>query len=190
MMKFLLKTSYAVLKKFYDENMLLEQDTKVLDIGCGSRGNFLGLAEENYIGIDNSQEVIDVNKKKADGTYLLMDAVNIKFEQQSFDYLISTSFFHHISDAQVREFMRKILPIFKDDGSAIFADGIYPDSWLNLPGFLIRRFDRGRFIRKKTQMKTLFEEFFVVAEEKYFRKCFFTYYVLVLKKKQRHASLS
>ncbi|MFH1460407.1 MAG: class I SAM-dependent methyltransferase [Candidatus Omnitrophota bacterium] len=182
-MKILLNKSYNLLRDIYLESINFTDKTKLLDIGCGLRGNFLKLPKFVYTGVDANKHIIAKLRKKSDGLYECMDANDLKFENNFFDYIISTSFFHHCSKNNIRAIVEQIKKILKDSGKIIIADGVYPDSKINILGYLIRFFDRGRFVRRKDEFRELFENFFIVKKEVYFVNKFFAYYVLVMEKK-------
>lgn len=71
----------------------------VLDDGCGADFDKLALLPRNikYIGVDASELV--VNKlKKAKYNVKLMDATDLKFRENTFDYILSFSVLEHIED--------------------------------------------------------------------------------------------
>ncbi|MFH2136951.1 MAG: class I SAM-dependent methyltransferase [Candidatus Omnitrophota bacterium] len=175
----LLDKSYKKLKEIFQAHMLVKADTRILDIGCGRRGNFACLPREVYTGID-----VELNKKnRDDGNYFLMDAKKLVFEDKYFDYMISTSFFHHLSDAECAAVCEQIKAKLKADGTVVIADGIYPESKLNIPGWLIRSLDRGRYVRRRNSFRNMFLKDFVIEKEYYFVDKIFAYSVLILKNK-------
>jgi ubiquinone/menaquinone biosynthesis C-methylase UbiE len=82
------------------------KSTKLLDVGCGN-GFFSYYFEKicDTTGIDYSEKMILLNpiKKK-----YLMDATNLKFEENSFDIAFCHAFLHHVDSANkvVKEMKR------------------------------------------------------------------------------------
>ncbi len=178
----LLDKVYNILKKMYLENMDIRAQTRILDLGCGLRGNFMGIPAQAYIGIDVQEKIISKLKGRNDGKYEFMDAKKLAFEDNYFDYIISTSLFHHLSQAQCLLLCDQVKAKLKKEGLAIFADGVYPQSRWNIAGRLIRFFDRGRYVRGKESYKKIFLNNFRIEKEYYYVSNVFAYSVLVMKK--------
>ena len=68
---------------------------KGIEIGCGSGKNFK--LNNNMIGIDNSQKMVDICIKKKYNA-ILADCCDIPFEDNTFDYAIAVAVFHHLSN--------------------------------------------------------------------------------------------
>jgi len=182
-MNILLNKSYEAIKKIFLEHMALEKANMVLDIGCGRRGNFCRLPANIYVGIDQSDKIIKKLRKRTDGKYCLADARILEFDEASIDYIISVSFFHHLSDEEVGKISKTMKKILKKNGRVIIADGVYPDSKLNLPGRLIRFFDLGRHVRSSADFRKMFLNEFYVEREYNFTDKIFSYSVLVMSAK-------
>lgn len=74
---------------------------KVLEIGCGigQKTNMICNYTNKVTAIDISQESINIAKKNFDNkkvSFLVMDASNLKFNDKSFDVVITTDSFHEI----------------------------------------------------------------------------------------------
>ena len=79
------------------------KNKKVLEIGCGL-GSHASLLSENcktYTGIDITDYSIEYSKKRFEimkiknGNFILADAENLPFENESFDYVWSWGVIHH-----------------------------------------------------------------------------------------------
>jgi cyclopropane fatty-acyl-phospholipid synthase-like methyltransferase len=112
-----------------------------------------------------------------------MDAMKLDFKNY-FDFIVSTSFFHHLCAGDCREVCARMLAALKKDGRIIITDGVYPHSWFNIAGGIIRLCDRGRHVRNKQQMKRIFEGMLTVEKEYYFVDRIFAYSVLVMRNKK------
>lgn len=105
--------------KFLFDNYLKEKD-KVLDLGCGN-GRYYGVVKYNnadYIGIDNSEKLLEEARKKyPEARFQLADALSIPFADKSFDKVYSMAVFHHIPSKKIRlEFLKEAKRVLKDDG--------------------------------------------------------------------------
>lgn len=99
-------------------------NSKILEIGCGT-GTFtqhITKTKNNFTCIDISQELLDIasNKINHDNvTFLLENAYNTKFQDNSFDFIVGSSVLHHLElDKALQEFYR----ILKPGGKIFFTE--------------------------------------------------------------------
>lgn len=114
---------WEILKNFI--NYLKEGD-KILDIGCGN-GRLYELLKDKqieYIGIDNSQKLIEIAKKrfqvpssKLQVKFLVTDALDLPFKENEFDAVFMIAVLPHIP---LKELQIKVLKeawrVLKIDG--------------------------------------------------------------------------
>lgn len=91
---------------------------KFLDYCCGEGDVCLQLAQAgaDITGIDISDVSIDIANKKAQKTasaakplFLVMDAENLKFPENSFDYIVCTGVLHHLDLQKVYPELARVL---------------------------------------------------------------------------------
>jgi cyclopropane fatty-acyl-phospholipid synthase-like methyltransferase len=183
-MKILLKKCYAQITQFAFKNMEIKSKTRILDIGCGKIGNFWRFAPESYIGLDADQSTLRKLGKRRDGNYQLQDVCQgLPYADGFFDYVLSVSFFHHLSDKPAKRLIGRIKRVLSKNGRAIIVDGVYPDSRFNVLGRLIRYFDRGRYVRHSDEFAKLFLEDFYIEKRFSFSQSIFAYTALLLRPK-------
>jgi len=78
----------------------------VLDAGCGN-GRLLELLKDkniNYIGVDVSDKLIELAKKRyPENRFLVADNLNLPFPDSNFDKAFSIAVLHHIPSAELRK---------------------------------------------------------------------------------------
>jgi ubiquinone/menaquinone biosynthesis C-methylase UbiE len=102
----------------------IKRDDSVLDLGCGN-GRFSEFIEnkKKYIGIDNSQELIDIAKKRYPGIdFKKEDALKTSFDNDCFDKIFSVSVLHHLPSHELRfNFLSEANRILKPGGLLIIT---------------------------------------------------------------------
>ena len=84
-----------------------------LDLGCGVGSNFevLKSFSKNVIGIDSSNEAIKYCKNRGYDKLMKMDALKMKFKNNSFDLVLCSDVLEHIDDKKaVDEILRVLKP--------------------------------------------------------------------------------
>jgi ubiquinone/menaquinone biosynthesis C-methylase UbiE len=98
---------------------------RVLDLGCGN-GRWFPLFQEkkvDYIGIDNSEELIEIAKDKyPQGRFQKADALSLPFSNNSFDKVYSIAVLHHIPSREFRlQFLKEVKRVLKPEGTLVLT---------------------------------------------------------------------
>lgn len=98
---------------------------RILDLGCGN-GRFFKLLEDkdvNYIGVDFSEKLIEIAKKKYPKVkFQVADALNLPFPNNYFDRIYSIAVLHHIPSREFRtQFLKEARRILKPNGLLILT---------------------------------------------------------------------
>ena len=112
---------------------------KILDLGCGN-GRFLELLKDkdiDYIGVDFSQKLIEIAKKKylhppqvfakqkfgrARVKFQVADALNLPFPNNYFDKIYTIAVLHHIPSKELRfKFLGEVRRVLKPNGLLILT---------------------------------------------------------------------
>lgn len=105
------------------------EKAKVLDLGCGSGyiTNYLHNQNLNSIGLDFSQEMINIARTKYPNIdFLLADFVNIDkyFDENSIDGLIAIYSLYFVPKEQFESVLMALSRVLKSDGKFLFVTQI------------------------------------------------------------------
>ena len=93
---------------------------KVLDSGCANARLYPIIKEKGakYVGIDVSESLIDISKNLyPDGEFRVMNSLNMDFDDEVFDKVLSVSVLHHIpSDKLRKKYLLEINRVLKKRG--------------------------------------------------------------------------
>lgn len=154
--KYIPALSYDWLTGFYDpvvalttrenafKNALADQagiaaGHRTLDLGCGTATLSILLKQKQpnavIVGIDGDAKILQIARKKAHkaGVDITFDegmSFDLPYEDESFDRIVSSLFFHHLSRESKLETLREVNRVLKPDGEFHVADWGLPTSRL------------------------------------------------------------
>ena len=162
----------GIIKKEFD----LLSPKKILDIGCGT-GEFSPLFRgHEYTGIDISPRYINFAARvHTHGAFSVMDATQLQFPDQSFDYILVMAILHHLSNADVDKVLSEARRVLKPGGKLLIIEDAKIDELRNWFVKLTQRFDKGDFIRPPEQYRPLISRYFTIGAERTFRSGGCTY---------------
>ncbi len=111
----------------------LSEVNKVLDVGCGTGTAAIKIAKDlGYkdnsliVGLDAAPRMIDAARKKSkhlkNTRFDVEIAEDLPYEDESFDAVISTFFFHHIDFELKKKVLQEIWRIIKRNGVVVIVD--------------------------------------------------------------------
>jgi SAM-dependent methyltransferase len=106
----------------------LEQNSKILDAGCGTGGNIKILSRfGKVVGIDSSPEAIKFCEKRGFKNVKLGNIENTDFSDNSFDLIVALDILEHLNNdvGALKEFHR----ILKKDGYILTSVPAYQFLW-------------------------------------------------------------
>ena len=114
----------------------MDENAKVLDVGCGSGYSVNYLSEKGFdvTGIDSSEEIINLGKERyKDINIKVMDANNLDFPNNYFDLILFECSLSVMKNPE--EILRNCRKLLKKNGIMLLSDfffkqtGIYDDTY-------------------------------------------------------------
>jgi demethylmenaquinone methyltransferase/2-methoxy-6-polyprenyl-1,4-benzoquinol methylase len=140
----IMSISYSLISKFYGLldiiyfrkkcnnpryillDKIMNNDSKILEIVIGTAENSILLAKHkskiNIIGIDLSEDMLEIAKNKTKKENIVnidlikMDAMNMKFDNETFDFIIISLLLHEIPENIANKILNECIRILKSDG--------------------------------------------------------------------------
>lgn len=126
-------------KKALIEQANFADGQSVLDLACGT-GTLAVLIKETYpkvevTGIDGDAKILAIAEKKAikKGVSVQFDeglSFELPYADESFDRVVSSLFFHHLTRADKLKTLREVLRVLKPEGELHIADWGLPANFL------------------------------------------------------------
>lgn len=115
------------------KKVLEHKPNSVLDVGCGLGAIVNKLCDEGLvqkaIGTDFSEDLIGIWGKNHLNRFLVMDARDLLFANNSFDLVVSSDFFEHINEADIdkvalemKRVGKKVITFVADDRGMVLTE--------------------------------------------------------------------
>ncbi|MCL2930671.1 MAG: class I SAM-dependent methyltransferase [Trichodesmium sp. St2_bin6] len=120
------------------EGLIIEENTQILDLCCGSgQGtNFLAKYSKSVIGLDASPLSINRAKKNVPSAkYVEGFAEDMPFSNNQFDLVHTSAALHEMNSEQLRQIIQEVYRVLKPSGIFTFVDFHSPTNPLFWPGF-------------------------------------------------------
>lgn len=112
-------TKFALLPEIFEFIKLVKKDGKILDLGCGPghHSKYFSNLGFNVIGIDLSQEMIEIAKKVSEkSTFHVMDILDLNFEKDTFDGIWASASLLHVPKKRIKSVLIKLNEILTNQG--------------------------------------------------------------------------
>lgn len=147
--------------RFTEKFILNNSRGRVLDFGCGT-ARYSHLFPRDYTGLDINVHYI--KQKTVQGkTFVCADSRQMPFKDKFFDTIFSVGVFHHIGSDAAEDIFKEILRVAKPNARILIVDFFYPEVELDLPGWLVSKLDRGKFVRMRTVFMRQLTYFFDIV---------------------------
>jgi SAM-dependent methyltransferase len=147
----------ALVKKIINEN------AKVLDIGCGTAKILESLPLVDYYGYDISKKYISYAKKKYKSKrnkfYCKKFNINELDNIPKIDFILLFGVIHHLEDEELHKILPILKKVLKKSGKIITCDPIYIKKQNIISHFLIKN-DVGKNVRNKEDYLKLLRKYF------------------------------
>jgi len=126
-----LTTREGAFKSRLLERAGLQPGERVLDLGCGTGTLAIqakrGQPDAEIVGLDGDPEVLGRARRKAAGAGVEVDfdegySTELPYGASSFDVVLSTLFFHHLTGSDKRRTAAEVLRVLKPGGRLQVAD--------------------------------------------------------------------
>jgi 2-polyprenyl-3-methyl-5-hydroxy-6-metoxy-1,4-benzoquinol methylase len=127
------------------ERAAIRNGERVLDLACGTGTLAIEVAERTpgarVTGVDGDPSILTRARSKAEdaGVEVEFDegmSSDLPYEDEAFDVVLSTLFFHHVSDAAKRRSAEELYRVLRPGGRAVIADFGRPQDPLMRAAFL------------------------------------------------------
>ena len=125
---------------------------RVLDLGCGT-GTLTILVKQTHpgaevVGLDGDPEILEIARAKAAkaGVDVVLDdgmAYQLPYADQSFDRVLSSLVFHHLTRENKRRALRETFRVLRPGGEVLVVDFGKPhNAYASLLALIIRRLEQ------------------------------------------------
>ncbi len=128
---------------------------RVLDVGCGPQMYTL-IPQANIFGLDIHEDYVKKYVKKIKACGVVAAAEKIPFQSKSFDEVRCFGLLHHLPEETAIKIVQEMVRCTKEEGLVVVLDNVWPKrAWLRPLAWLLRRLDRGDWVRDEQTLKDL-----------------------------------
>ncbi len=159
----------TIIKKVIRDELDIQNEGKILDLGCGTGDLSLVFSPHNYIGVDFSRDYLEFARKKYKRNFILMDAANLLFDDNYFDLVFVSGLLHHLPNEILQRVLEEVKRVIKPTGKVLIFEVSYTAHDKGLFKKLIRALDRGKYIREYNTLHEIIHNNFKI-EKSYIKK--------------------
>ena len=145
----------AIVRRIEQVLQQLPPAKRLVDVGCGPQSWLFHLGLQP-VGVDVSLSYLREYTQRG-ASAVAASAAALPLAGQSCDAVWSVGLLHHLPDALAVTALREMLRVCRPGGYVAVFDAVLPHSaWRRPLASLIRRGDRGRFMRSQPALRQLF----------------------------------
>ncbi len=159
------------------ETLSLRQGVKCLDFGCGTGlfANVFTGGGFRYYGYDIDKRLVDyANHLYRSNSCEFTGSMDRLKELSPFGFIMANCCFHHIDDALICEVLAGINGLLEDDGVFLLIDILFAENDPSVLRGLFRKLERGAYVRKAEDYRTIVEKVFTVTDSEVKRSHLFS----------------
>lgn len=142
---------------------------RILDLGCATGDKSSMFPPDRFVGIDIDPEAVKFARRRYAREFLQMDAIQLGLQTSSVDWILASGVFHHLNDEDARVALSEASRVLKTSGKMLALTVLRPKSRLNFIGWIVRKLDRGEYIRTYDEYSQSFAEYFKIEKHYPFR---------------------
>jgi ubiquinone/menaquinone biosynthesis C-methylase UbiE len=150
---------FATMRQAVEAQLATLTYQNVLDVGCGT-----GIAVEwfsgAYYGMDLNPQYFRKIPRAPQRSFQVGDATALPFQSESFDVVFTLGVLHHLDANNCQNMLGEMARVCKPGGTIIIIDGLVPSNRLNIIGYLLAKFDRGRYKVRIEQFQAMLAQAF------------------------------
>lgn len=175
----LLTSNYLVVKKIIKKEILRSDKLSVVDLGCGT-GALAKLFDcKKYLGFDiDKKAILRAREKFPEYTFQFGDATTIAIKDR-FDIILVVGVLHHLRNEEVKKTALKINSLLDKNGRALIIEATQPVSSFNIFGKVLRKLDKGSFVRSVDEYAKLLKTELTLRKQYYQKGGLLDYAVFV-----------
>lgn len=144
----------------------LPQKGMIIDVGCGPK-SWLWHTGLCPVGVDISYPYV-LRYKQAGCLAIHGSAYQLPFQDNSITGAFSLGLLHHLNDTLARASVEEMMRVVKPGGWVIVLDAVLPrKKWTRPIATIIRKKDRGTYMRNQSQVTALFPVIAAQAVKRY-----------------------
>jgi len=158
----------AQLRALFGEFIDAQEHDSVLELGCGT-GAWPVSRYKRYVRTDINERYFPASTPPG-VEFRKVDAANLScFADGTFDLVYSAGLYHHLPDEAVIRSLRESARVLGEGGSIVVFDAILPTSAFNIPARILRKLDRGEWVRAQAHTTALLQQAGLVIRRE--RRC-------------------
>ena len=162
-------------KFIYETILKTDENSVVLDCGCGPAQYRNLIKCSKYVGIDFNEKYIEKAIKKYPNDYFyLSDISTFGFDKsEKFSDIFLIGLLHHLNDDNSTKLINNLAKQLDSNGKIVSIDPLYDyekkDTYSRLANYFASK-DRGNFVRTENEYKKLIDDKFLKVESRIYEK--------------------